>query len=248
MASGQQPTNPIVPFLNGLVPGIRYGTDLVVEFEPNSLWCETSLTIAAQALKLGRPVEYHVFERRPSEAVRALQALGVDVTKLREQDALRIIDSYTVQTGIGQSETPGGAGLAPLTKSVKISDWSITVGQEIKTGAQAEKGWLHIDDNTGILLQYNEEKVIIDCWRTRIIPHTKVAEALSIYSLLAGVASPAFYKQFESLCDGILDFKSEEKGGRIEHSVRLRGMRHTTYDSRWHKLHLLESGEATLAD
>lgn len=248
MASGQQPASLRVSILEGLIPGIRYGLDLLAEFESNSVWPEASLTITAQALRAGAKAEYHVFERRPSEVIKALEALAVDVKKLREQDKLRIIDSYTVQTRIGAPETPGASGLAPLTQSIKVSDWSIAVGREIKTGAEAEKGWIHIDDNTGVLLQYNDEKTIVDCWRTRITPHTKVAEAFAINSLLAGVASAAFYKQFESLFDGVIDFKSEETGGQIEHFVRVRFMRGRSYDSRWRHLHLLHNGEVTISD
>jgi hypothetical protein len=70
--------------------------------------------------------------------------------------------------------------------------------------------WLHIDDNTGVLLQYNQEKTIIDYWRTRK-GTTRVAEEVALYSFLKGVASDAFYNQIEFLCDGIVDLKKKRK-------------------------------------
>jgi KaiC/GvpD/RAD55 family RecA-like ATPase len=62
------------------------------------------------------------------------------------------------------------------------------------------------------------------------------------------VASDAFYRQFESLADGIIEFKSEEKSGRIEHYVRVRAMRGKPYDSRWRTLQVLDNGEVKLAE
>ena len=35
------------------------------------------------------------------------------------------------------------------------------------------------------------------------------------HSLVAGVYSEAFYRQFEALCDGIIDFKSQEQAGQM---------------------------------
>lgn len=250
MASSEDSSLMSLPILTGLIPGgIRPGTDLLVEFDSQSLWYETSLTIAAQALEAMHRTEYHVFERRPTEVLKALEALGVKVRELRQQDTFRVIDSFTVQTAIGAAEEAGKTGLAPrtfATQSVKISDWSIAVGQQIKAGAEADRGLLHIDDNTGVLLQYNDEKVVIDCWRTRIIPHTKMSEAFAIYSLLTGVASPAFYRQFESLCDGVIEFRSEEKGERIDHLARVRILRGRNVDSSWRRIRLLDTGQTAV--
>lgn len=45
------------------------------------------------------------------------------------------------------------------------------------------------------------------------------------------------------MSDGIVDFKTHDKNGQIEHRVRVRVMRGANYDSRWRTLRLLESGE-----
>ncbi len=47
-----------IPILDSLVPpGLSYGTIYLIEFEPQSLWYDTSLTICAQALKQGAKTE-----------------------------------------------------------------------------------------------------------------------------------------------------------------------------------------------
>lgn len=234
------------PLLKELVPsGFEYGTNLLVEFDPDSIWYETSLTIAAQALKAGMRTDYHTFQHTPEDIRKAFYRFGLDVKKLEDGDNLWIEDSYTVQTGLHAPQDQSDY----TQVSVKLSDWSIGLAKDIKGGMpEAWKRRLHIDDNTGILLQYNEEKPMIDFWRTRVIPHSRARDCVVLQSLVRGVASAPFYKQFESLCDGIIDFKIEEHENELQHHVRVRSLRGRGYDSRWRRLRLLDNGEVTLAD
>jgi len=236
----------VPPFLKELVPsGFEYGANLLVEFDSYSVWYETSLTIAAHALRTGIKVDYHNFQHTPGDIRKAFDRWGLDVKKLEDEDMLWIVDSYTVQTGVDSSR-----GRSDVTEvSVKLSDWSIALAKDLKAGiSEAMKKRLHIDDNTGILLQYNEEKSIIDFWRTRYIPYSRARECVMIQALLKGVASASFYKQYESLCDCIIDFKSEERENELQHYVRVRSLRGRGCDSRWRKLRLSDKGEVTLVD
>jgi KaiC/GvpD/RAD55 family RecA-like ATPase len=239
-----------LPILKDLVPtGFGYGTNLLVEFESQSLWYETSLTIAGNALKAGIRTDYHTLQHFPNEVTSALERLGLNVEKLREEGMLGIIDSYTVQSGFGAPKIADTGRSHYQAQSVKLSDWSIQASVEMKTGSpDQEKRRLHIDDNTGVLLQYNDEKTLIDFWRTRAIPISRTRELAFMHSLVTGTASDSFYKQFEALCDGIIDLKTQESAGQIEQLVRVRTMRGRPYDSRWHKLRLLDSGEVALAE
>lgn len=235
-----------IPLLGELVPGgIGYGSSILVEFEPDSLWYETSLTVAAHALRDGIRTDYHTFQHMPNEIRQALTRLGLDVKGLEDEDTLRVIDSYTIQTGLTARETSDKSRVpAHYSQSLKLTDWSIANLQRIKSGVpEADKRRLHIDDSTGVLLQYNDEKVFIDNWRTRHRPHTLVQEIVLFNSLVAGAGSDNFTKQFEALSDGVIDFKSEEKSGHIEHSFRVRLMRGKSHDSRWRQLRVLDNGE-----
>lgn len=157
---------------------------------------------------------------------------------LEAAKTLTIIDSYSPQTD-----------LKSRTLDFIDFDAMVETAKQIKAGyAEEEKRRFHIDDNTGVYLQYNKEKETVDRWRTRTIPAFRASETVALNSLLTGTASDAFYRQLESLCDGIIDFKSEEKDGNIENLLRVRMMRGQPHDSRWHRLEVLNNGEVTLAE
>ena len=238
-----------LPILSKLVPGgFGYGINLLVEFDPKSIWYETSLTIAAHALRDGIRTDYHTFQHYPNEVMQYLAKLGLDVENLQKDDAFSIIDSYTTQMGLEKPKIPTGR-VHYQTQSLKLSDWSIAMSQEMKTGhPEPEMRRLHIDDNTSVLLQYNEEKLFIDFWRTRSIPTARGRQLAFLHSLVTGVYSDAFCRQFESVADGIIELRSEEKSSGVEHFIRVRAMRGKNYDSRWHKLQLLDSGKVTLLE
>ena len=189
-----------LPILSKLVPGgFGYGINLLVEFDPKSIWYEISLTIAAHALRYGIRTDYHTFQHNPTEVLEYLAKLGLNVESLQEDDSFSIIDSYTTQMGLGKPKIPTSR-VHYQTQSVRLSDWSIAMSQEMKTGhSESEKGRLHIDDNTSVLLQYNEEKLFTDFWRTHAVPVARGRQLAFLHSLATGVYSDALYRQFERI-------------------------------------------------
>ena len=237
--------------LREIVPsGLSYGAHYAIEFDSDSLWYETSITIAADVLRSGVKVDYHTFQHSPDKVREDFARLGLKLSPLERDSTFRIMDTYAAATGAFRDpekteETgPGGSFWAG---SVKVSDWSVGNVHDIKGEVpDASKKRFHIDDNTSLLLQYNGEKELIDYWRTRVVPWAVALDIAMLHSFAAGVASDAFYKHIESLCEGIFDLKSKEENGKIEHYLRVRTMRGKAHDTRWRRLKMSNNGEVKL--
>ena len=240
-----------VPIFSDLVPGgFTYGANYLVEFQPSSLWYETSLTIAAQALSSGGRTQYHTFMHIPLEVRQALQNLGSDLKKLEHEDKFRLIDSYTSLTGLPiQPETADLTGRRRLSINDPsyLEHYTENIVTILEKGApETDKRWLHIDDNTSIFNRYFKEQDVLNIFHTRVFQLTRILELSAFHSVVAGVWSESFYKQFEAQCDGVIDFKTEEDEGQLENLVRVRSIRGKSCDSRWRHLRIEANGEVAL--
>lgn len=240
-------TNLFLPIFEQLLPeGVEFGTNLLVEFESDSAWYEASLTITAQTLKKGHKALYHTFQHPPAEIEHDLAKFGLDPAKLRGDGLFHLLDSLSVQMG---GLNPVGDD--PIAKLLKIPDLSISAAQSVKKWreegiSEDEKLWVHVDDNTAIMTRYNPEINVFDYWRTRIIPFSRPFQSIFFHSILNGMVSETFRSQFETINDGIIDFKCEDREGEVAHYVRVRRMRGKKFNSRWQRLNISESGEATV--
>jgi len=245
------PNTLALPILSEIAPdSFSYGKNYLVEFDPNSLWYETSLTIAAHSLKRGIKTDYHTFTHIPGEIRDALANLGSNVKKLEDDSTLRIVDSYSLTTLLERPKESEKSGIVrSMERSLDLNDWTRDnlgfVKEEIP---QIERNRLHIDDDTSVLIAYNDEKTFVDHWRTNSIPWARICGWAILHSSVTGAHSENFYRQFESLCGGIIDFSSREENGIIEHYVRWRATRGKPLDTRWRHLKISGDGEVKLTD
>ncbi len=253
MGDRQVPIEVHVPIFSDLVPGgFTYGANYLVEFQPSSLWYETSLTIAAKALRSGVRTHYHTFMHIPREVRQALQKLGIDAKRLESEDRFRLIDSYTGLTGLPiqpeSSHISERFARAPAYNDPSwLESYTANIVILLEKGApEADKRWLHIDDNTSIFNRYFKEQDVVNLFQTRVFQMTRLLDLSAFHSVVAGVWSQSFYKQFEAQCDGVIDFKVEEDEGQLENYVRVRSIRGKSCDSRWRHIRLESSGEVVL--
>lgn len=238
-----------LPILNDVLPkGLSYGEIYLVEFNADSLWQETSFTFAASALSRGIKTEYHTFMRPPREIRADLSKIGLDPQEYEKKGLFRIMDSYSACTDLPLPKEPRFAGHTwQVSKPTYVEDVASGMKKMMTEGVEdLEKRWLHIDDNTGVMSEYLEEKEGIKLWETKIVPYTRARELVAFPALVSGVWSDAFYRQFEALSDGVIEFQRKEQAGEIENYVRVRRMRGMNADSHWHRIKLLSSGEVAI--
>ncbi|HYM40832.1 MAG TPA: hypothetical protein VEY12_11960 [Thermoplasmata archaeon] len=226
--------------LSGLPAGtFRFGTVVLVEYESHSPWYETSVTLAANALAGGIRTDYHTFQHMPDDVVASLEKQGVNVVAAQRQGRLRLIDSYSPQTGLADPVLHRPYEFA--SQSLRIADWkkgSTGVLQEPE-----EHHLLHIDENDSVLLHYNREREVIDFFRTRAFEAARKRDFLFVHGFTAGVHSKPFYRKFETLADVVLDLRTREVEGQLERLLRVRAIRGMAVDSRWRLLTLTARGQ-----
>ena len=235
-----------MPLFESMVPeGLRLGGNYLVEFDPDSPWYEASVTVAARAVQRGLKTEYHAFHRNIAEVKEALEELGLSIDRETKRGMLRLIDSYTPATReVGVSR--GNIGFL-TSKAPDLREWSKVVRKQTAGGfEEQDRKWLHIDDNTSLLLQFNDEETMFNDWRTVFIPWGRARELITINGFVKGVASGSFYRKHESLYDGVFDIVTREKEGRLGHYVRVRKLRGGPVDSGWKTLTLRQRGEVVV--
>ena len=231
--------NPL-PLISGLPPStFRYGTIILVEFEPHSVWYEMSLTLAARALAAGVRTDYHTFRHVPEDVVDGLTRQGIDVSRAQREARFRLIDSYSPQTGLATPAHHWPYEFA--SQSLRIVDWK--QGSSAVLDDLAERRLVHIDEDDSVLVEYNREGDVIDFFQTRAFEAARKRDFLFVHAFMKGIHSRAFYRKFESLADVILDFQTREAEGHLENVLRVRSIRGVAADTRWRLLALTPHGE-----
>ena len=230
---------PTIPFLQRLSPEtFDYGRIVLIEFQPNSLWYESALTIASQALKAGIRTDFHTFQHPPDDARRSMRTQGIDTATAEKEGRLRIIDSYTIQTGLRPPTRREPYGFA--SGSLKMSDWTAASPQVLVE--PEERRLVHIDENNSVLLNHNSEGEVLDFFRARAYEGARRNEILFLHSFLMNNHSRRFYAAFESLADVVVDFESREERGRVAQRVRMRQIRGKAVDTRWRTIEVAGEG------
>ena len=132
-------------------------------------------------------------------------------------------------------------------KSLDVSTWR-EPSRALKPDATTAEGRrrIHIDENTTVLLQSNEEKSLSDFMAEFRSSAIKL-ELVMINSLAKGWASEALYSKVESMADAIFDFRAEVTDERMHHVMRTRMVRGMSRDTRWKDLKLRADGAVSVS-
>jgi KaiC/GvpD/RAD55 family RecA-like ATPase len=206
------------------------GSMLLVEFDPASQWYNASLTIVAAWLEGGGGVSYSVASQSPDTVRLKLKRLGLDVEGFEKDDKLRIWDWYTATLGQKSKEKFS-------MSSLRVSDLSIYYSQQQIRGPPIPNRLDLIDDGS-VIPRFNDEKSWVEFLLTRVYPMAKSRKSTIITSVIKGVHSDWAYKRLEAAADGIIDFKLEETGEETRDLIRIKSMKDSGFDRKWHLLTL----------
>jgi len=252
--------NPVsIPILTELIPdGVKPGTLVLVEYDPDSQWLAVATTITGGYLRAGGRVAYVASVRSPETVKENLAALGVDVSATTSEGRFLLDDWYTATLTGGKLEGGSQSVFEPINggsraRSLKIADLSV---DWLKLSKQGPQGWdiveswppgaLNVSESMSQTLRFNEEKSYLEWFVSRVIPNVRKAGRINLNGVVAGVHSDSFYKQLESNFDGVIDLRVMERGEEAKNLLRIRSLKGQPHDARWHEIQIKRNGEAAL--
>ncbi len=229
-----------IPLLDELAT-VSPGSNIVIEYAAASQWYAASIAIAAGWLEQGGRVSFTALAQSPESIRAGLRQRGVDTLKLEsgptDLEPLRIWDFYTPSLGLKSSEK--------LTGSLKAADVSILFSRQ-QFQMKPDPDRLRVTDDWSTYGRFNDEKSWVEFLLTRGLPLARILKSTSLAGLMKGMHSEWVYNRLEAACDGVIDFKVEEIDGEVKNFMRIRLLRNTRFDSRWHLLKFGENFEVTL--
>jgi KaiC/GvpD/RAD55 family RecA-like ATPase len=252
-----------VPLLAPLIPGgIRPGTMLLVEFDPESQWFSVATTIAARFYETKHHVGYLAMGRPPEEVKRSLTGLGVNVSDGEKTGLLAIEDWYSASLSGGRVEHAGKDRLFESTESglrvlsLKVADLSV---EWLKSSRSAPHpvydivdfwpaGSLIIVESFSSILRFNEEKAFVEWIESRVNPAERKRQSITIQGFVRGIHSDQLYKLMENASDGVIDIRVQERGEETKNVLRVRSLKGQPHDTKWHEIVIESNGEVTLAE
>jgi KaiC/GvpD/RAD55 family RecA-like ATPase len=249
-----------LPFLEQLIPdGIKAGSILLVEYDPESQWPSLATTLTARYVMSGFNACYCVCVRSREDARSDLSRLGLNVDKSEQDGLLRVDDWYSASLSLERG--PGGARFYEVigegansyvrVSSMKVSDLSVEWLKLMKEGhpyivENWPPGHIIVIESVSPMLRFNEEKTFLDWLEARLNPYERSKKRIELQGIVRGAHSEPFYKRMESASDGVIEIRVMERGEEVKNLLRVRSMKGQPHDSRWHEIQIKPNGEATV--
>ena len=234
---------PKIPLFEELTTGpIPRGSNLLVVFDPASVWYNAALTISMGWLQTGGGVHYNASIQSPDAVRTQLTHLGFTPEDLEKEDKLRIYDFYSATLGRKSDDKHAVHSLKVHELSPEYATWlkNDELGENVNT--------LRVIENGSTLARYNDEKILAEFILTRVFPRSPLWKATLIASVVHGLHTDWFYKALESSADGVIDFKLDETHDPPQNLIRIRSLRNARFDGRWHTLQVAENFEVTIVN
>ena len=250
-----------LPIFDALIPnGIKAGSILLVEYDPESQWLTLATTLTAHYLMSGSHACPCACVRPREDLRNDLSRLGIDVDRSEREGLLRVDDWYSASLGLEHpagtltwSDMMVGKGASSYLQaaSLKVTDLSVQLLKLMKDGSPDvvdtwPPGHLLIWESMSPMLRFNDEKIFLDWLETRLNPYERKMKRIELQGVVRGVHSESFYRRMESASDGVIEVRLMERGEEVKNLLRVRSIKGQPHDSRWHEIQVEPNGEATI--
>jgi KaiC/GvpD/RAD55 family RecA-like ATPase len=252
--------NPVdVPLLAEFIPdGVKPGTLILVEFDPESEWLAVASTIVNGYLLAGGRAYYSASIRSPEAVKENLNALGAKVSEAIVEGRFVLVDYYSATLTGGRAEGGGSSVFEPIeggvrVRSLKVADLSVEWLKWRKEGFQSwdlietwPSGALGVWESMSPMLRFDEEGGFLEWLISRANPNERSAKRIFFNGVVRDVHSVAFYKRLESEYDGVIELRVMERGEEAKNFLRIRSLKGQPHDARWHEIQIKQNGLAAL--
>lgn len=229
-----------IPILADLIPAeVPYRTAFIIEYDPDSSYYQILESTVHDLLSTGQVVSFFDYTRFPDQVRQDLRALGSDIDAFEAQGRFHLYDGYSATLGTKSKEKFA-------FESLKVADLSLSLLKMTKD-ENPIKHDVGFSDNGSIGLRYNDEKVFLDFYATRVIPRIKLHDRISFSAFVSGVHSASFYKSMEDICDGVIDVKFDDSEGTPQTKLRMRAFKLGQFNGSWRRVKF-EGLHATLTN
>ncbi len=250
-----------LPLIDALIPnGVKSGSILLVEYDPESQWLSVATTMAAYYVRNGSKACPCACVRSREDLRTDLSKLGLDVDKSESDGSLRVDDWYSASLGLERVARASkwtdmliGEGSSSYLRlpSLKVNDLSVEWLKLMKDGSPDPvdhwpPGHIVILESMSPMLRFNEEKTFLEWLETRVNPWERSRKRIELQGVVRGVHTESFYKRLESASDGVIDVRVMERGDEVKNLLRMRSLKGQPHDSRWHEIQVKPNGEATI--
>ncbi len=212
---------------------------MLVEYDPDSEWFATLLTMIASALRTDHPTEYFTALHSPAEVRAHLRRMGMDIARLEEIGTFRLVDTFSAGLGLKSEEKF-------FEESPKLADQSIEIAKQIKSSSVELRRRFGVSDSPPVYLRYNDEKSVIEFYSARILLRNRTLQRAGMTFIPKGMYSTFLYRSLELIYDGIIDIVLQDSPEGPKNLMRIRSFKMSEHDKGWRQLKIGENFEVTL--
>jgi len=204
-----------LPFIGPLLNSpVKAGQVLVFLVDADSQWSTLILNLVAGLLRKGTEVLYISTSRQLPVVRDSFLRYGLDPGPFEADERLVLSDAFTFKTGRQSAEKYH-------FPSLNIADISLISNKSLDLWSP---GTVRLFESVSDVVEATDEKSFLKFYRTwisRFIAKGRIV----IDGFVRGVHSEALYASVMAIADGVFELRSEEIGGEIQNTFRVRAFK-----------------------